>query len=34
MILVTSASGHVGTLVVRALVRADQLVRAFVHSTH
>ena len=32
MILVTSASGHVGTAVVRALVKADQPVRAFVHS--
>lgn len=32
MILVTSASGHVGTSVVRALVKADQPVRAFVHS--
>lgn len=32
MILVTSASGHVGTSIVRALVNADQPVRAFVHS--
>jgi uncharacterized protein YbjT (DUF2867 family) len=32
MILVTSASGHVGTSVVRALAKADQPVRAFVHS--
>lgn len=32
MILVTSASGHVGTSIVRALVKADQPVRAFVHS--
>ena len=32
MILVTSASGHVGTSIVRALVEADQPVRAFVHS--
>jgi uncharacterized protein YbjT (DUF2867 family) len=34
MILVTSASGHVGTSVVHALVKADQPVRAFVHSTN
>lgn len=32
MILVTSASGYVGTSIVRALVKADQPVRAFVHS--
>lgn len=32
MILVTSASGHVVTFIVRALVNADQPVRAFVHS--
>ena len=32
MILVTSASGHVGTSIIQALVKADQPVRAFVHS--
>jgi nucleoside-diphosphate-sugar epimerase len=32
MILVTSASGHVGTSVVHTLVKASQPVRAFVHS--
>ncbi len=32
MILVTSANGHVGTPIVRALAEADQPVRAFVHS--
>lgn len=32
MILVTPASGHIGTSIVRALVKADQPVRAFVHS--
>jgi uncharacterized protein YbjT (DUF2867 family) len=32
MILVTSASGHVGTAIVRALIRAGKPVRAFVHS--
>ena len=32
MILVTSASGHVGTAIVRALTRAGLPVRAFVHS--
>ncbi|OLV16245.1 SDR family oxidoreductase [Deinococcus marmoris] len=32
MILVTSASGHVGTAVVSALLKAKRSVRAFVHS--
>lgn len=32
MILVTSASGHVGTAIVRALTQAQQPLRAFVHS--
>lgn len=32
MILATSASGHVGTAIVRALTKVDQPVRASVHS--
>lgn len=32
MILVTSASGHVGTAIVSALLKAERPVRAFVHS--